>query len=54
MMKEAPQQPVITYRLIEELGARTTRQPILVARQRKEEGTEASVERIYAYADVAG
>jgi hypothetical protein len=54
MMKEAPQQPVITYRLIEELGARTTRQPILVARQRKEEGTEASMERIYAYADVAG
>jgi hypothetical protein len=55
MMKEAAAQPpVITYRLIEELGARTTRQPILVARQRKEEGSEASMERIYAYADVAG
>jgi hypothetical protein len=55
MMKEAAAQPpVITYRLIEELGARTTRQPILVARQRKEEGTEPSMERIYAYADVAG
>ena len=54
MMKEEPEPPVITYRLIEELGARTTRQPILVARQRKEEGTEASMERIYAYADVAG
>jgi hypothetical protein len=55
MMKEvAAQPPVITYRLIEELEARTTRQPILVARERKGEGTEASMERIYAYADVAG
>jgi hypothetical protein len=47
MMKEAAQPPVITYRLIEELGARTTRQPILVARQRKEEGAGALIARIH-------
>jgi hypothetical protein len=56
MMKEAPQSPVITYRLIEELGARATRQPILIARQRAEEGAEALIARIHvdegAYAGV--
>jgi hypothetical protein len=46
MMKEAPQPPVITYRLMEELEARATRQPILVARQHEEEDTEALIVRI--------
>jgi hypothetical protein len=46
IMKEAPQPPAITYQLIEELGARTIRQPIIVARHHEEEGTEASTARI--------
>jgi hypothetical protein len=46
MMKEASQPPVVTYRLIEELGARATRQPIIVARKREEESTEALIARI--------
>jgi hypothetical protein len=46
MMKEAPKQPVITYRLIEELGARTSRRRNRVARQRQEDGTEALMARI--------
>jgi hypothetical protein len=46
IMKEAPQPPAITYQLIEELGARTIRQPIIVSRHHEEEGTEASTARI--------
>jgi hypothetical protein len=57
MMKEPPQPSAVTHSLIEELGATTTRQPILVARVRKEEGIEALVARIHidedAYADAA-
>jgi hypothetical protein len=51
VMKEAPEPPVITYRLMEKLGARATRQPILVARQRKEEGAEALIARIHVDED---
>jgi hypothetical protein len=47
MMKEPPQPPVITYRLIEKLGARTSRRRNRVARQRQEKGTEPLVARIH-------
>jgi len=56
MMREAPppaiqlpaiQPPAITYALIEELGATTTRQRNRVGRQREGEGTEALVARIH-------
>jgi hypothetical protein len=47
MMKEPPQPPVITYRLIEKLGARTSRRRNRIARQRREEGTEPLVARIH-------
>jgi hypothetical protein len=52
MMREAPQPPAIqppaiTYALIEELGARKTRQRNHVARQRQEKGTEPLVARIH-------
>jgi hypothetical protein len=60
MMREAPQPPAmqppaITYALIEELGATTTRKRNRVARQPQGEGTEALMARIHvdedAYAD---
>jgi hypothetical protein len=51
MMREAPppaiQPPAITYALIEELGATTTRQRNRVGRQREGEGIEALVARIH-------
>ena len=51
MMREAPppaiQPPAITYALMEELGATTTRQRNCVGRQREGEGTEALVARIH-------
>jgi hypothetical protein len=56
MMREAPQPPAmqppaITYPLIEQLGAITTRQLDRVARQREEEGIEAFMARIYVDED---
>jgi hypothetical protein len=49
MMKEAPQPPVVTHRLMEELRAMKTRRPIRVAREREEESTEALMELFRAY-----
>jgi len=56
MMREAPQPPAmqppaITYALIEELGATTTRQRNRVARQPEGEGTEALMARIHVDED---
>ena len=46
MMREAPP-PAITYALVEELGATTTRQRKRIGRQREGAGTEALVARIH-------
>jgi hypothetical protein len=55
MMRQAPQPPTITNRLIGELGATTNRRRNGVPPQRREEGTGALVARIRvdggAYAD---